>query len=204
MAGIAQPDPDFTPNPVVTVLAAGTRLTRLYARTHSQTALTFRRFGPIHRFDHHRSSGAPDYDPERAVLYAAYRLAGAVVETFGDSREIITTGRYVARYALNRDLLMLDLRRSGAMRAGTTAAISKIADRVLTQTYARHFYERDDLFGRVDGLLYYNSHNDDEALALFERAEAALECIRDDPLDAPHYRLTLLAIARDNGMEFAD
>jgi hypothetical protein len=90
------------------------------------------------------------------------------------------------------------------MRAGTTAAISKIADRVLTQTYARHFYERDDLFGRVDGLLYYNSHNDDEALALFERAEGALACIRDDPLDAPHYRLTLLAIAHENGMELVD
>ena len=88
------------------------------------------------------------------------------------------------------------------MRAGTTAAISKIADRGLTQTYARHFYERDDLFGRIDGLLYYNSHNDDEALALFERAADALDCVRDDSLGAPHFLRTLLAIARRNAMDF--
>ncbi len=60
------------------------------------------------------------------------------------------------------------------MRAGTVAAVSKEADRNITQIWARYFYDNLAIYGNIDGLIFFNAHNDDEAIALFERATDAL------------------------------
>ncbi len=52
-----------------------------------------------------------------------------------------------------RPMQLLDLRGSGAMRAGSVAALSAIADRDLSQVWSRHFYA----FHAVDGLVYSNA-----------------------------------------------
>jgi hypothetical protein len=123
------------------------------------------------RFDHHCGVGAdrtPALDVTRGIYYAAFTLSSCLVELFGDAtRQIVRQGRLIARPRLLRDLRLLDLRGSGAMRAGTVAAIAKVPDRQITQAWSRFFYERTDLYTAVDGLLFFNAHNDEEALALY-------------------------------------
>ena len=76
----------------------------------------------------------------------------------------------VCRVEITRPITLLDLRGSGAMKAGSVAALAKTADRSLSQEWSRYFYEQEDIYASVDGLIYFNAHNDDMAIALYERA----------------------------------
>lgn len=46
----------------------------------------------------------------------------------------------------------------------------------MSQAWSRYFYENPALFGAIDGVVYGNAHNDEEAVVLFERASDALIC----------------------------
>lgn len=144
-------------------------------------AVTFRHHGPLRRFDHHRpaADGAPKDDLERGIWYGGFDLPGCIVEVYGDTGVIVPGERLVATAEVRRDLVLLDLRGRGAMRAGTVAASSKTADVALGQAWSRHFYEERAEYGEIDGLLYLNAHNDDRAVALYERARGALRCPKD-------------------------
>lgn len=76
---------------------------------------------------------------------------------------------------MTRNLHVLDLLDNGSMRAGIVAAISKCGHDA-SQPWSRCFYERNDLYGLVDGLCYRNAHNDQPAIVLFERSRACLDC----------------------------
>jgi hypothetical protein len=91
---------------------------------HGTQALTFRHFGPINHFDHHQipGGGGRDHDPTRAIYYAGFTLSCWLVEYFGDEGVIEITDEHVCLVQLTRDLTLLDLRGSGAMRAGSVAA----------------------------------------------------------------------------------
>jgi len=52
----------------------------------------------------------------------------------------------------------------------------------------------------IDGLLYSNAHNGESALALYERAEAAIHCAAELPLAADELRSRLLVVANDHAM----
>ncbi len=154
-------------------------MVRLFAPSrHGATATGFRSYGPLLRFDHHRrrEDGEPGNDAERGIYYAATTLSGCLVEVFGDTGVVELGSHHVASPILRRDLHLLDLRRSGAMRAGTKAAIAKVPDRDLSQSWSRHFYETPEIYREVDGLIYHNAHNDEDAVALYERADDALDC----------------------------
>lgn len=98
------------------------------------------------------------------------------MEIFGDT-VVVDLGRHrVASPILRRDLRLLDLRNNGAMRAGTKAAIAKVSERRLSQAWSRHFYKTPEIYGEVDGVIYLNAHNDEDAIAFYERASGALEC----------------------------
>jgi hypothetical protein len=90
------------------------------------------------------------------------------------------------------------------MRAGSVAALAKVADRSLSQAWARHFYEHPEVYGQIDGIAYYNAHNDEDALVLFERAEGALTCPPDRVLrlDDPLLRPVLEDVALRNKLTF--
>ena len=168
-------------DPLHHLVPAGTRLFRIFnPNLYAATALGFRSHGPHSRFDHHRGLGPPRYDPasdpDRAVYYAAPSLSGCVVEVFGDLGSIVFGDYQVAKPEIARDLDLLDLRREGAMRVGSVASLAKTADRSVSQAWARYFYENPQTFGAIDGILYFNAHNDEEALVLFERAASALMC----------------------------
>ena len=62
------------------------------------------------------------------------------------------------------------------MRAGTNSAVAKVPNRALSQEWSRYFYSTTDIYAEVDGLIYLNAHNDEEAIALYERASDALMC----------------------------
>ena len=90
------------------------------------------------------------------------------------------------------------------MRAGSVVALNATADRSLSQLWSRFFYDTVVAEEQpIDGLLYSNAHNGDAALALYERAEAAIHCEAELPLAADGLRSRLLAIANDHGMTMA-
>ncbi len=205
MVVVAPPPPQRQPNPLFHVLRLGDRLVRLFDPSrHGATATGFRSHGPLLRFDHHRGTDEeiPGDDPERSVYYAARTLSGCLVEIFGDAGVVDMNRYHVASPILRRGLYLLDLRRNGAMRAGTKAAITKVSDRGLSQTWSRHFYETTEVYGDVDGLVYLNAHNDEEAIALYERTSDALECPPDRvmQLDDEALRAAVLEAAEDNDL----
>jgi hypothetical protein len=220
---IANPPPAKTPSPLYRTLASGSFLLRIFDPTQYGTkATTFRSYGPINRFDHQRlalggfpadrsetrqrisPTGNCAEDPERGISYAGLTLSCCLVECFGDTGVIEIKGQQIGSIQLTRDLTLLDLRANGAMRAGSVAALAKVADRNLSQTWSRYFYEQTDLYGQIDGISFLNAHNDEEAFALYERAQSALICPDDRilPLAHPSLRPAIQQAALDNHLDF--
>ena len=204
MVLIAPPPPERFPNPCFYVLQKGSQIVRIFNPAKYQTqALTFRFYGPIHRFDHQRSL-TPKIDPERGIYYAANTLSGCLVEYFGDTGIIEITTEMVCCVDITREVKLLDLRGNGAMKAGSVAALAKTADRVLSQQWSRYFYEQTDIYSTVDGILYFNAHNDEEAIALYSRAKNGLACSQSQIINLNDYSLRpeIQEIALTNNMIF--
>ena len=207
MIVIGKPPPPKPPNPLHCTLASGSVLLRIFDPTsHRTQALTFRNFGPINRFDHQRISSQVDraQDPERGIYYAGFTLSCCLVECFGDSGVVELKDQKICQVQLTRDLTLLDLKDNGAMRAGSVAALSKVADRKLSQEWSRYFYEQTSLYGQIDGISFRNAHNDEEAIALYERTQSALMCPDDQilRLDHPSLRPAIQQAALDNHLDF--
>ena len=223
MVLIASPPPLKPPSPLFRSLVAGSFMLRIFDPTrHGTTALSFRYFGPLGRFDHQRlalggfpadrsetrqrlsPTGSSSDDPDRGISYAGLTLSCCLVECFGDVGVIEIKGQQIARLELTRDLTLLDLRGSGAMRAGAVAALAKIADRNLSQAWSRYFYEQTADYGQLDGISYLNAHNDEEAIAIYERAQSALVCPDSQilPLNHPSLRPAILEAALINHLDF--
>jgi hypothetical protein len=198
---IASPPPQRRPRPLFRTLATGTSFLRAFRPTdHGASATSFRYFGPLLRFDHQRGQGAldqPSLDRERGIYYAAPTLSGCIVEIFGDIGVIECNDWHVAMVQITRDLHLLDLRGRGSMRAGTVAALAKEASRPLTQAWSRCFYEQVATYTTVDGLVYFNAHDDETAFALYERCADTFHCPTSSVrrLDHPALRPHLLVIA---------
>lgn len=170
------------------------------------TAISFRDFGPLRRFDHHRAGtdGTPTHDPDRGIWYGAPTLPGCLVEVFRDTGVIDPADRLVAIPDVTRELVLLDLRRNGAMRAGSVAALCKTADLDITQAWSRYFHDDPNgNYGEVDGLIYLNAHNDDETIALYEHAHGSLRCSRNQivRLDDAAMRPAVFATAAANNLD---
>ena len=157
--------------------------------------------GPIARFDHHRPAEPPAEDPERRILYGGFTLSCCLVEVFGDIGLIEFDRRFLVELTVIRPLGLLDLRDSGAMRAGFTSAAAKILDRNATQAISRHVHEHMDLYTAVDGLLWPNAHNDEDAWALYERAEDAIRAVRTVALSDPLLAAAIADAAVDNNLD---
>ena len=201
------PPPARLPSPIFHTLPAGTEFFRLFDPTrHNTTAISFRSFGPLLRFDHHRASGGvPTLDADRrGIYYGGFTLSCCLVEVFGDTGFLDCGAWHIAMPRLTRDVHFLDLRGSGAMRAGSAAALGKVPEHRLSQEWSRHFYSAPE-YHQPEGLLWYNAHNDEDALALYERAEDALACPpeRVIRLDAPLLRPALEQIAEANHLVLA-
>ena len=174
-------------------LDIGSRLLRIYRpEPHGQTATGFRRIGPLARFDHHRDG------VDCGILYAGFTLSCCLVECFGDTGAIENEGRRLGFLLTTRPLQVLELRGRGAVRAGSVAALASTADRDLNQHWSRHFHAT---YPQIDGVIYSSAHNEEAAVALYERAEADLHCEMDYPLDHRGLRSRILKIASDHAMD---
>jgi hypothetical protein len=194
------PDPRRRISPIHHTVRAGTDVFRIYdpdAPYGPRDGTTFRWRGPHARFDHHRGTGARE---RRGIWYGGLTLACAVVEAFDIG--IVDPGtKRLARARATRELLLLDLRGSAAMRAGTVAAISA-GDHSLSQQWSRYFWEHSEIYGEIDGLFYLSAHNGQPAMALYERGRDAIEVPRghDAPLTEPAVLAAVRRAALDHGL----
>lgn len=210
MVEIHPPPPRVAVKAVRFEIPAESYIVRVFDPTRYDTqALTFRYFGPLARYDHHHldeSASKTSVDKERGIYYAAFTLSSCLVEVFGDYRLIEVKEYAVASVKIVRDLQLLDLRGSAAMLNGSVAGLSSIPNRRLTQQWSRYFYEQSEIYGNIDGLIYSNAHNGEDALALYERARNGLSCGEEEVmrLDNRLLRGNIRAIAANNGLIVAE
>ena len=206
MVLIAYPPPTRPVSPVITIQGPGTRLIRIYDPTRYNTqATTFRYYGPLGRFDHHQHSlSSPAVDANRGINYWGLNLSCCLVEVFGDTGIIEIARQQVGIVELSQSMKLLELRGSGAMKAGSVAALSSVPDREISQAWSRYFYDNSDLYGEIDGIIFSNAHNQDAAIALYERAEPKLQAarIQSIPLAAESIQHLIAECALDNGLIF--
>lgn len=150
----------------------------------------------------------PRMNPKRGIYYAALTFSGCLVEVFGDTGVIEIGEKCVCLPILIRELKLLDLRRSGAMKAGSVAALAKTTNRSLSQEWSRYFYDEPEIYPKIDGIIYFNAHNDahndDEAIALYERAKNGLTFPSERILRLAHpsLRPAIQKAALDNNLIF--
>jgi RES domain len=209
------PPPRFgRPRPKFYSLKKGTELFRIFRTDFGTSALSFRFWGPLYRFDHHRGKLAtvsyepldyqPDNDHERGIYYLASKLSSCLVEVFGDIGCIEITDQQIAIVTATRDLKLLDLRGDGAMRAGANeATLAKTEKRGLSQAWSRYFYEQPAIYSQIHGLIYCNAHNNEEAIAIYDRAEHFFTSKPENVLPLKHELLrgSILKAADDNNLE---
>lgn len=210
---VITPPPTRTVNPIIFGVPAGTSLVRLFDPTmkYHQTPCSFRTNGPRKRFDHHRAdlkTGNPTDNPDRGIYYsgaqydASLGLACCIAELFGDTGIVDFGAWHIAMPTLNRTIHLLDLRHEGAMRAGSVIAITA-CEHQQSQPWSRYFYETSERYTELDGIIYPNAHNGELALALYERAENALDCAAPPiRLDHAGLRPAVLTIMRDHNLTF--
>lgn len=247
MVKITPPPPCFRkPKPKFYTLKKGTELLRIFRPEYNTAALTFRFYGPLHRFDHHlgecpcvsiaqentcelqteeassdEEMSIPQHlahagcynprerqkcnDPERGIYYAALvdLLSSCLVEVFGDIGCVEITDHQIAMITCTSRIKLLDVRGSGAMRAGTNAALAKIPERGMSQAWSRYFYEQKEIYPDIRGIIYRNAHNDEDAIAIYERAKDMLTCLPEKvyPLKHELFRGAILKAAEDNNLE---
>jgi hypothetical protein len=123
---------------------------------------------------------------------------------FGDTGIIEIDRQQVGIVELSQSIKLLELRGSGAMKAGSVSALSSVPDRELSQAWSRYFYENPALYDEIDGIIFSNAHNQDTAIALYERAESKLQAarIQSIPLSAESLQHLIAECALDNGLIF--
>lgn len=204
MVLIAPPPPKNQPNPAFHRIEPRSHIIRIFnPNNYGTKALTFRFYGPLHRFDHQRGT-TPQTDPERGIYYAAFTLSSCLVECFGDTGVIEIQDEQVCLVEITRPITLLDLRGAGAMKAGSVAALSTTDKRQLSQEWSRYFYEQENIYSTVDGLIYCNAHNNEEAIALYERSMNGLVCSDNKimRLDAPDLSADIEETALTNNLIF--
>jgi RES domain len=212
------PPPKNKPNPCFYTLLKGAEVYRIFdPSSYNTTALTFRSFGPLHRFDHHRGKlsidsyepfdeNEPCEDSERSIYYTAPTFSSCLVECFGDQGIVEFDQHQLAVPTLLDSLKLLDIRKNAAMRAGANAALSKNERRALSQSWSRYFYEQKTIYPEIQGIFYYNAHNDEESIALYECAERFLYCslksiVLKEALKSKKLRRGILKAAIDNNLK---
>nr|WP_154655867.1 RES domain-containing protein [Fortiea contorta] len=215
MVKLIVPPPCFSkPKPKLYTLKKGTEVVRIFQTEYSPTALSFRFWGPLHRFDHHRGN-CPSFcyepsdcercdDRERGIYYVAPKLSSCLVEIFGSVGCVEITDHLVAIVKPTQNLKLLDIRGAGAMRAGANeATLAKTEKRGLSQAWSRYFYEQPEIYSEIHGLIYCNAHNNEVAIALYERAQHLMVCEPENvfPLKHELLRGVVLKAASDNNLE---
>lgn len=204
---LTPPPPTRRPAPKFYPLPPRAELRRIYSTERPGiTAATFRRYGPLERFDHQRpaADGTPRADPERGISYFAEHLRGCLVEVFGDTNKVWMEHRYLCVSVTTAAVQLLDLRRGGGRAAGTEDALAKDGNRRISQAWSRYFYEHAEQYGEIDGIIYENAHNSDTAIALYERAASKLTFPEHDTVPLADLGASLYVAMQEALLEFDD
>lgn len=202
MVLVRMPPPIGGISPTHVTLKSGEVLIRIFDPTrYGTSAISFRNYGPISRFDHHRKY-SNKIDLDRSVIYAGLTLSCCLVEVFGDGGVIAIEQQQVAFLILTHDIKLLDIKGSGAMGAGTVAAISSITQRDISQAWGKYFYEHPELYDEIEGLIFSGAHNGEDAIMLYERVKPKIESSRVEVLNLNHPDLVapILEIAEVHGL----
>jgi hypothetical protein len=197
MVEVKFPPPTRNITPQFEVLKVGRVIKRIFDPTrHDATATKFRYYGPLSRFDHHRGN-KPETDPDRGIIYAGFSLSCCLIEVFGDDGTIETKHWQIANITLTQSLKLLDLRGKAAWDAGSVTSMTNNGTRKLTQAWGRYFYENSQLYGLIDGLIFNNAHNGENAITLYERAKTQIASakIKVANLNDPALTESILEIA---------
>jgi hypothetical protein len=156
---------------------------RVYHRSsRTPDGITFRRYGPLYRFDHHHAADPPDEDLEnRRILYVGEDLSTSACEVFGEAGVASICPSYrVSVVAPTTELALFDLARKGAAMA--IGALPALADgnerRSLTQEWARAIYEDQPAGPKIVGIHYRSGYNSGSSLALWD-CDRDIEVLRD-------------------------
>lgn len=203
MVKLLPPPPTKLPAPVVFTMPKRQVLYRIFDPSKFDArASDFRDFGPISRFDHHRARfNEPEADTERSVMYAGFSVTCCLVEVFGDCKRIETGNYEVGKILTLESMRLLDLRKDGAMRAGSVAALTKDGRFCISQQWSKFFYENKFLYGEIDGLIYGNAHNDEDSVVFYERAKNKSKCESLGGLNSKKFEDTIDAAAADFGLD---
>jgi hypothetical protein len=150
---------------------------------YTPDGVTFRRYGPQARFDHHHPADPPVVDTTgRRVLYVGEDLATSACEVFGDAGIAAICPNYrVAIIAPTTILAIFNLAAKGAAMA--IGALPALGDgneaRSLTQQWARAIYEDQPAGPEITGIHYRSGYNSGQALGLWD-CDADVEVVRDD------------------------
>jgi RES domain len=185
-------------DPLLFDVGIDTTLVRI--RKNKYNATDFNPRGPKGRFDHHIED-----DRNRSVYYAApvlksvlKTLTCCIAEVFGELSVISNMHEYNLGFVqVVRGLKLLDLRGTGAMRAGVVAAISATPDREYTQVWSRYFYDNHGIYTKIDGIIYTSAYIEESSIMLYERASDALVMNNDLPLNDPSLRSKIQGIAKE-------
>ena len=160
-------------DPATCVLAAGTKLARVYFSrgSHPQAWDQLRYFGPLNsRWDHHVPdvAGHPRAQ-ERGIYYAARDAKTCLAEVFQATRRIdrVFQAPWLVVFETLATLKLLDLTGDFPTRMGASMAIHS-GSRGRARGWARDLYEA---YPEIQGILYAASmHGGQHAIALNERA----------------------------------
>jgi hypothetical protein len=197
MVEVRFPPPTRNITPQFEVLKVGRVIKRIFDPTrHNATATNFRYFGPLSRFDHHRGD-KPELELDRGIIYAGFSLSCCLIEIFGDDGTIETEHWQIANITLTQSLKLLDLRGEAAWNVGSVTSMTNTGTRKLTQAWSRYFYENQQLYTEIDGLIFNNAHNGEDAIALYERAKMSIASakIKVTNLNDPALKGSILEIA---------
>lgn len=160
--------------PTLITLPTGSEFHRIYFRggRHPTRWNAFRYFGPTaSRFDHHLPDAHGNgYVQARGVMYVADHILTSLAEVFQHQRRTIQRWRgdpWLVSFALQSDLVLLDLSGHFAVRAGTSMKLMS-GPTVYSRNWARGFYE---VYEQACGIYYPSSLTNDPAIVLNERAD---------------------------------
>ena len=192
-------------NPDFFILEPDSTVLRIHKKQYDP--IFFQYSGPRGRFDHHDNVSRrgtqyaiplmeSEQDAFNSCLLEIFRDVGIISENDLNTLSICWI-------KINRQLLLLDLRGSGALRAGSVAALSATSDRALSQEWSRYFYENENIYSRIDGIIYQSAYNGMPTLVLYERAEGALLKIQDLQLNHVSLQGNIISAAKDLGLVIA-
>ncbi|WP_418345857.1 RES family NAD+ phosphorylase [Rhodococcus pyridinivorans] len=145
--------------------------------SHTPDGVTFRSYGPLHRFDHHTPPfRAPALDPAgRSVLYVGEDLATAACEVFGQAGVApLCSRRRISQVVPTREVQTYAMDTPGAAMA--LGALPALADadlpRERTQEWARAIYEDQPAREKIEGIRYRTAYYGGTSLVLWDCPDA--------------------------------